>query len=50
MHKPVGAGLLAMVVSDNACGLDKRGALGSIASKPAPTGAVFQAKKYRNVP
>ncbi|WP_263296283.1 hypothetical protein [Pseudomonas sp. A-R-19] len=27
----------AMVVNDNACDLDKRGALESIASKPAPT-------------
>jgi hypothetical protein len=27
-----------MIVNDNACGLDKRGALESIASKPAPTG------------
>ncbi|MGF6200458.1 hypothetical protein [Pseudomonas laurylsulfatiphila] len=26
-----------MVVNDNACELDKRGALESIASKPAPT-------------
>jgi hypothetical protein len=33
----VGAGLPAMVVNDNACDLDKRGALESIASKPAPT-------------
>ncbi|MVW85727.1 hypothetical protein EI969_07185 [Pseudomonas sp. PB101] len=28
----------AMVVNDNACNQDKRGALLSIASKPAPTG------------
>jgi hypothetical protein len=34
----VGASLLAMVVNDNACKPDKHGALGSIASKPAPTG------------
>ena len=34
----VGAGLLAMVVNDNAYEPDKRGALESIASKPAPTG------------
>jgi len=34
----VGAGLPAMVVNDNACELDKRGALESIASKLAPTG------------
>jgi hypothetical protein len=27
-----------MVVNDNACDLDKRGALESIAGKPAPTG------------
>ncbi|WP_223595564.1 hypothetical protein [Pseudomonas sp. A-R-19] len=33
----VGAALLAMVVNDNACQLNKRGALESIASKPAPT-------------
>jgi putative Mg2+ transporter-C (MgtC) family protein len=33
----VGASLLAMVANDNACGLDKRGALESIASKLAPT-------------
>jgi hypothetical protein len=30
--------LLAMFVNDNACKQDKRGAPGSIASKPAPTG------------
>jgi putative Mg2+ transporter-C (MgtC) family protein len=30
--------LLAMIVNDNACVLVKRGALKSIASKPAPTG------------
>ncbi|OPK09044.1 hypothetical protein BZ163_17850 [Pseudomonas sp. VI4.1] len=35
---PVGAGLPAMVVNDNACCLVKRGALESIASKLAPTG------------
>ncbi|EPA95767.1 hypothetical protein PG5_37330 [Pseudomonas sp. G5(2012)] len=34
----VGAGLLAMVVDDNACCLDALGAFESIASKPAPTG------------
>ncbi|KII36131.1 hypothetical protein NL64_04520 [Pseudomonas fluorescens] len=33
----VGAGLLAMVVNDDACGLVERGVLESIASKPAPT-------------
>ncbi|MGF7111769.1 hypothetical protein QF017_001254, partial [Pseudomonas laurylsulfatiphila] len=33
----VGAGLPAMVVNDNACELDKRGALECIASKLAPT-------------
>ncbi|PYY69912.1 hypothetical protein CRX42_14065 [Pseudomonas jessenii] len=33
----VGAGLPAMVVNDNAYELDKRGALESIAGKPAPT-------------
>jgi hypothetical protein len=33
----VGAGLLAMVVNDYACDLDKRGVLESIAGKPAPT-------------
>jgi hypothetical protein len=32
----VGAGLLAMVVNDNAGELDKRGALESIASRLAP--------------
>jgi hypothetical protein len=32
----VGAGLLAMVVNDDACGLVNHGA--SIASKPVPTG------------
>jgi hypothetical protein len=32
-----GAGLPAMVVNDNAHELDKRGALESIAGKPAPT-------------
>jgi hypothetical protein len=42
---PVGAGLsgrriAAMVVNDNASGLVKRGALGLIASKLAPTGFV----------
>jgi len=30
--------LPAMVVNDNACKPDKRGALESIAGKPAPTG------------
>jgi len=30
---PVGASLLAMVVNDNACELEKHGALESIASK-----------------
>ncbi|WP_429390681.1 hypothetical protein [Pseudomonas laurylsulfatiphila] len=30
-----------MVVNDNACELDERGALESIASKSAPTDAVF---------
>jgi hypothetical protein len=34
---PVGAGLPAMVVNDYARELDKRGALESIAGKPAPT-------------
>jgi hypothetical protein len=34
----VGAGLPAMVVNDNARQPDKRGALESIAGKPAPTG------------
>jgi hypothetical protein len=33
----VGAGLPAMVVNDNACEPDKRGALESIASRLAPT-------------
>ena len=33
--------MLAMVVNDNACGLDKRGALASIASKLAPAGWAF---------
>jgi hypothetical protein len=33
--------LLAMVVNDNACGLVKRGALESIASKLAPTGTGY---------
>jgi hypothetical protein len=42
----VGAGLsgrriAAMVVNDNACEPDKRGALESIAGKPAPTGAAL---------
>ena len=42
-RSPVGASLsnrrtVAMVVNDNACGLVKRGALGSIASRLAPTG------------
>ncbi|BFT59826.1 hypothetical protein PMm318_A05850 [Pseudomonas moorei] len=36
--KPVGTGLSAMGVNDNACDLDKRGALESIASRLAPTG------------
>ncbi|MGH8347281.1 MAG: hypothetical protein ACRES5_12065 [Pseudomonas sp.] len=36
---PVGAGLPAMVVNDNAYELDKRGELESIAGKPAPTGS-----------
>ena len=34
----VGASLLAMVVNDGACLQAKRGALGSIASRLAPTG------------
>ena len=33
----VGAGLPAMVINDNACEPDKRGALESIASRLAPT-------------
>jgi len=37
---PVGASLFAMVVNDNACGLDKRGAREVIAGKPAPTECV----------
>ncbi|PYY69842.1 hypothetical protein CRX42_14510 [Pseudomonas jessenii] len=36
-----------MVVNDNACGLDKRGALESIASKLAPTAHRRQAGSYR---
>jgi hypothetical protein len=36
----VGASLLAMVVNDDAREPEKRGALASIASKPAPTGLV----------
>jgi hypothetical protein len=36
--KPVGAGLSAMVVNDNARVLDRRGALETIASRLAPTG------------
>ncbi|PPA00263.1 hypothetical protein C4E44_30775 [Pseudomonas sp. MWU12-2312b] len=36
--KPLGTCLPAMVVNDNACNRVKRGALGSIASKLAPTG------------
>ncbi|QCY12398.1 hypothetical protein ELQ88_17280 [Pseudomonas sp. MPC6] len=35
---PVGAGLPAKVVNDNAYGLVKRGAFESSASKPAPAG------------
>jgi hypothetical protein len=35
--EPVGASLLAMDVNDNACFLDERIALESIASKLAPT-------------
>jgi hypothetical protein len=38
-NEPI-AGLLAMVVNDNAGKPDKHGALESIASKPAPTGIV----------
>ncbi|MGF6203432.1 hypothetical protein [Pseudomonas laurylsulfatiphila] len=34
-----GRRIAAMVVNDYACELDKRGALESIASKPAPTGS-----------
>ncbi|PVZ52242.1 hypothetical protein C9422_31345, partial [Pseudomonas sp. B1(2018)] len=37
----VGAGLPAMVVNDDACLLAKRGALETLASKLAPTVAVF---------
>ncbi|WP_090466824.1 hypothetical protein [Pseudomonas mohnii] len=36
--KPVGAGLSAMVVNDNARVLDRRGVLETIASRLAPTG------------
>ncbi|PYY67693.1 hypothetical protein CRX42_25725 [Pseudomonas jessenii] len=39
----VGAGLLAMVVNENACDLDNRGAFEAIASKPAPTGIALPA-------
>ncbi|MVW84539.1 hypothetical protein EI969_00990 [Pseudomonas sp. PB101] len=35
---PVGASLLAMIVNEDACKLGNRGALESIAGKPAPTG------------
>ena len=37
-RSPVGAGLLAMAVNHNACGLSRRRVLECIASKPAPTG------------
>ncbi len=37
--------MLAMVVNDNACCLDKRGVLGFIASKLAPTGNALPTKK-----
>jgi hypothetical protein len=42
---PVGASLLAMDVNDNACFLNKRVALESIASELAPTGISFQSTK-----
>ncbi|MNP71699.1 hypothetical protein D3C76_1681230 [compost metagenome] len=38
---PVGASLLAMVVNENACLLDKRGVPESIASRLAPTGELL---------
>ncbi len=41
MKSPVGAGLLAKVVNDNAIRLTLRGVLKSFASKPAPTWTAF---------
>ena len=41
MLTPVGAGLLAKIVNDNAVRLILRGVLKSFASKPAPTGIVL---------
>ncbi|MBV7545617.1 hypothetical protein KW849_04760 [Pseudomonas sp. PDM26] len=38
--------MLAMVVNDNACEPDKRGALESIAGKPAPTGIAAANMSY----
>ncbi|POF41777.1 hypothetical protein B0D71_16370 [Pseudomonas laurylsulfativorans] len=46
-RSPVGAGLPAMVVNDNAYKPDKRGALEPIASKLAPTIHRRQAGSYK---
>ena len=40
MPPPVGAGVPAKIVNDNACIPDKRGDLAFFAGKPAPTGSV----------
>ena len=42
----VGASLLAMVVNDNACGLDKRDALESIVGTPPGAGSLLQVWRY----
>ncbi|POF41463.1 hypothetical protein B0D71_14720 [Pseudomonas laurylsulfativorans] len=50
---PVGASLLAKSVNDNACSLDKRGALEFFASKLAPTkGAseISNARQHKGEP
>jgi len=42
----VGASLLAMVVNDNASGLDKRDALESIVGTPPGAGSLLQVWRY----
>ncbi|NWL22116.1 hypothetical protein DM828_22755 [Pseudomonas umsongensis] len=46
MHFSVGASLLAMVINENACFLNKRGALESIASRLAPTEIPVRLQRY----
>jgi hypothetical protein len=46
MHFSVGASLLAMVFNENACFLNKRGAIESIASRLAPTEIPVRLQRY----